>query len=145
MAEVTAVAGSLPPWVLIVIAAVVLAKYLGQALAEASEQWAKFLGPLGRRWRGRAAKRTEEEAADLSALKRQVRNLAGEVKRLTQKDRERGAFEETCREYLVYDAAWHFRAHLAAATSGTALPEHMSFAQWEAMRGNTSERRTADG
>ncbi|WP_406234907.1 hypothetical protein [Nocardia sp. NBC_01009] len=134
MGEVTAVAQALPPWVLVVIAAAVGVKYLGQALAEGSEQWARILGPLGRRWRSRAERRTEKEAADLVALQRQVENLSVEVERLTARDKKRGEFEEKLREYLVYDANWHFRAQLAAAGAGTTLPDHMSFAQWEASR-----------
>ncbi|MGV9742885.1 hypothetical protein [Nocardia farcinica] len=134
MTDLAALADQLPSWVLVVLAAVVAVKYLVQGLAESSEHWARILGPLGRRWRNRAQRRTDQEAADLSALRRQLSNLADEVTRLTNRDRERAQFEETLRAYLVYDAAWHFRAQLAAASSGSTLPEHLSFTQWEAQR-----------
>lgn len=130
--EIAAFADLLPPWLLILVAAAVGLKYLGQALSEGSEQWARFLGPLGRRWRSRAERRAEQEAADLRSLKRQVGNLVKEVERLTRRDQQRGINEARLRDYLVYDADWHWRARMSAVGSGANLPEHLSFTQWEA-------------
>lgn len=132
MGELAAFTNLLPPWVLIVIAVAAAANYLGQALAAGSEQWARVLGPLGKRWRSKAQRRAEQEAADLSSLRRQVTNLAKEVNRLTKRDEQRGAAEARLRDYLVYDADWHWRTRLWAVESGNNLPEHLSFNQWEA-------------
>ncbi|WP_280503921.1 hypothetical protein [Nocardia farcinica] len=132
MGEVAAFADLLPPWLLILIAGLAGLNYLGQALAASSEQWARVLGPLGRRWRSKAQRRAEQEAADLSSLRRQVGNLAKEVNRLTRRDEQRSAAEARLRDYLVYDADWHWRTRLWAVESGNTLPEHLSFGQWEA-------------
>lgn len=133
MGEIAAVADSLPPWVLIVLAGAVTFRYLGQALSEGSESWARAFGPLGRRWRSRAERRVAQEAADLASMKRQISHLVKDVQRLTRLDRERNAREALLQDYLVYDSDWHWRARLAAVESDTHLPEHLSFAQWEAI------------
>ncbi len=131
MTELAPFLDKLPPWVLPVLAAVVFANYIARAAAESSETWARILGPVGRRWRSRAARRAEGEAEDIRVLKRQVSNLAREVNRLTAKDQERREFEDKIRAYLTYDGTWHFRAQIAAASSGATLPDHLSFTEWE--------------
>lgn len=110
------------PWLLLVMLVAIVIRYVGQLLSEASESWAKVLGPLGRRWRSKAERRRVVEAADLADLRRQVDNLAPRVESMTEK-------VAMYDDYLQYDANWHRDIALHGAERGWEFPppEHISF------------------
>ena len=126
----TEITQSAPEWVTLAIVVFVALNYVGRILSEASESWAKVLGPLGRRWRERGLRRQEERAAE-----RTVR-----MADLDDMTRQRDALDSalgTCRssqerqfEYIAYDAEWHRDLRLAAIEAGCQVPEHKSFLQW---------------
>lgn len=109
MGEVTALADRLPAWVLVLVAVAVVARYLGQMVAEASESWSRVLGPLGRRWREQAQRRRGRGDVVLEDLRHHVDYLAGRVDELMadarkrdERDRERDRREHDRDRYLAY-------------------------------------------
>ncbi|WP_411815480.1 hypothetical protein [Gordonia sp. SND2] len=120
-----------PQWLVGLVVIIVILNWLGRAASEASESWAKLLGPLGRRWRNhgiaRQAKRAAEHTArmaDLEDMTRQRDSLASALLTCRQS-------QETAFDYLTYDAAWHREVRLQAAESGCELPSHLSFFRWK--------------
>lgn len=113
------------PWLLLIVVALAFVRYAGQLLAEASESWAKILGPLGRRWRANGQRRRERVAADLLDMQRQVDWLSERLE----------AVEEDAQmriEYIAYDAEWHVRDRLHGIAQGWERmpPPHQSFLQF---------------
>lgn len=136
MGDVERMAGHLPSWALVLIAALITLRYVGQVLAEASEWWARALGPLGRRWRVRSERRSADVvSADLLV---RVEYLAGQVQELRRHDRARSRREDQRDDYLVYDTQWHADLEQWAARNRVTLPPppHMTFREYLADKGS---------
>lgn len=135
----------LPPWVIVLVAAVVVAAFVLPRLAEASDAAAKLLGPLGRYWRKRGKLRerrhreeVQDEAqqlaekivakvapADYQEMGRRVENMDGRVRALERKNEIKEAF-------IVYDAEWHFDDDLAAVGHPECKPAfRLTYARFE--------------
>lgn len=126
--EITALA---PPWAVGILVVALIILHLGRMLAEASETWAKVLGPLGKRWRDRGLHRRQERLDERDARRADLEDA------VRQRDTLAHALD-ACRDnqddlwgYMVYDADYHRRLALSAAATGCTLPTHLSFTQWK--------------
>lgn len=143
MGELGDLANRLPGWVLVVLAASALVARLGQVLASASDSWAKLLGPLGRRWRAQAERRTGRGDAVTADMQREIDRLTGRVDALVKRDQERDA-EDRDRDlrehdrdrYLVYLIRRLKDIEMWAAEHLLDLPPPpvLSFDEWQAGR-----------
>ena len=122
-----ALMSQLPPWILLVVAVVVLLAYTLPRIAEASASLAKLMGPIGRYWRKRGLLRAEERDAELQKeAKELAKQIVAEVtppdyaemgRRLGNMERRVKSLEESDqiqRAFIVYDEEWHFNDALAA-------------------------------
>ncbi|QWS68149.1 membrane protein [Gordonia phage VanLee] len=136
------IAQYLPEWSVVLVVVAVALNYFGRMLSEASESWAKALGPLGKRWRERGIRRAEERRA--------VRQ--GRLDELDDMERDRDYFKAKQRktedrlqlledDYLSYDAAWHRQVRLQAIDAGCELPEHIGYIEWLRKKGKPADRR----
>lgn len=119
-----------PQWLVVAVLVIVVLNYVGRMLSEASESWAKVLGPLGRRWRERGSRRQQERAAeraapaDLKDMRRQRDYLDTELEKCRMANDSRA-------DYIEYDADWHRDLRLRVIESGCGeLPQHKSWTQW---------------
>ena len=124
------------PWLLFLVVLVAALKWIGTALAESSESWARVLGPLGSRWRARGQRairvddlRRAREAADLEDMRRQVDYLSSRVQTLSDGMDLRD-------DYMQYDAEWHATIELRRAELGWVFPPppHQTYAEWRRAR-----------
>ncbi|QNJ58366.1 membrane protein [Gordonia phage YorkOnyx] len=117
-----------PGWIVLAAFVLVGLKYLGQFLAEASETWAKILGPLGRRWRARGARRQVERAETAGG---QLASLESDMKfyraRAHRFERRHGRFLEW---YEQVDQPFHDDLHITAAEARLRLPEWQRLSDW---------------
>ncbi len=119
-----------PEWLVALAVALLVLNWVGRVLAEASESWAKVLGPLGRRWRERGIAR-QEARAEASAVR--MADLADVTRQRDYLDVELGLCRksnELRATYIEYDAGWHRQTRLRAIEAGCDLPEHQSYLQW---------------
>lgn len=119
-----------PEWLVAIAIAILVFNWVGRMLSEASETWAKALGPLGRRWRNRGVARQEARhaerlgrMADLDDMTRQRDALDHALDRCRKS-------QESTHEYLAYDVDWHRNTSLSAIEAGCKLPEHKSYLRW---------------
>lgn len=119
-----------PEWLVIAITVLVALNFAGKTLAEASESWARVLGPLGKRWREIGQRRASERndlrevrAADLADVTRQRDYFEARAQRC---DADLNVRED----YIAYDAKWHRETNLKAIEAGCEMPPHTSFRQW---------------
>lgn len=130
MGDFTQALENAPEWLVLVVVLVVAFNFIGRVLAEASESWARVLGPLGRRWRARGLRRQRERAElaedrsrDLDDLRRQNDYLACQLNSCR-------AEHEPKDHFIEYDARWHREVSLRAIEAGCEVPAHLSFLQW---------------
>lgn len=121
-----------PQWLVLIVVVVVAINFIGRTLSEASESWARVLGPLGRRWRERGLRRqearkelSESRALDLEDMKRQRDYLGEQLESCRSEHEPKDA-------YIQYDAHWHRDISLRAIEAGCEVPEHLSFLRWRA-------------
>lgn len=119
-----------PEWLVLIVVVAFALKYVGQLLSEASESWAKILGPLGRRWRANGLKRQQERveareirAADFADVKGQLEYIADQLEQCRAASEQRDAF-------IAYDARWHRDLNLQAIEAGCEVPTYLTFRQW---------------
>ncbi|QCG77036.1 hypothetical protein SEA_EWALD_27 [Gordonia phage Ewald] len=121
----------LPEWSVVVVVVAIALNYAGRMLAEASEWWAKVLGPLGRRWRERGIRRAEERRTERTVRLDEISDMTRDrdyfkTKAYAHEDRLH-LLEDG---YLPYDAEWHRNARLRAIESGCDLPDHKGYLEW---------------
>ncbi|AII28178.1 hypothetical protein VC74_gp30 [Mycobacterium phage Sparky] len=122
-----ALMSQLPPWILLVVAVLVLIAYTLPRIAEASSTLAKLMGPIGRYWRRRGRVRAQERDAELQAEAKELAKLivqevtppdyAEMGRRLANMERRVLSLEESDqiqRAFIVYDEEWHFNDALSA-------------------------------
>ena len=120
-----------PEWLVGLVVALVLLNWLGRVLSEASETWAKILGPLGRRWRGRAQHRQETRAAERTARMADLEDMTRQRDALDAALSDCRTNQSDAWDYIVHDADWHRRLRLSAAEAGCSIPDHQSFTRWK--------------
>ncbi|AON97391.1 hypothetical protein SEA_NYCEIRAE_28 [Gordonia phage Nyceirae] len=125
------IAQHLPEWSVIIVVIAVALNYFGRMLSEASEWWAKVLGPLGKRWRERGLRRAEERRAARTVRLDEIEDMTRDrdyFKSKAYANEDRLHLLED--GYLPYDAEWHRNARLRAIESGCDLPEHKGYLEW---------------
>lgn len=121
----------LPEWAVIAVVVLVTMNYIGRMAAEASESWAKALGPLGKRWRERGIRRQEERKQDRTVRLDELEDVQRDRDYFKQKSRKQEVRLVVLEDgYLPYDAAWHRDVRLSAMEAGCELPEHKSYLEW---------------
>ena len=120
-----------PEWLVGLVVIVVVLNWAGRVISEASETWAKLLGPLGRRWRARGLQRQEARAAERTARMADLEDVTRQRDTLADSLASCRQSQEITFDYLSYDTEWHRDVRLRAAESGCALPEHRSFLRWK--------------
>lgn len=117
-----------PGWIVLAAFIIVGLKYLAQFLAEASETWAKLLGPLGKRWRRRGERRQAERAETAGG---QITSLESDVKFYRARSRR---FERDHARFLAWyyevDQPFHNDVTIAAAEAGARLPDWQRLSDW---------------
>ncbi|GAB3135739.1 hypothetical protein GCM10027289_29910 [Tsukamurella serpentis] len=124
-----------PGWLVLAVTIGLGLKLLGQFLSEASEPWAKVLGPLGRRWRARGEQRRRERAdadthqvsaltADRDAFEAMA---ARHQRRAEAAESEMGRFMDW---YTQVDQPHHREVAVRAAEKGCEMPPWKPLSEW---------------
>lgn len=109
------------PWLLLIFGAAIAFRFIGGVLAEASESWAKVLGPVGgHRWRDRAERK---KAARRSSQAQDYEDMHDEIRRLTRRVNTLAPAMEILEDYLIYDASYHMTLELQMIQNGYTMPE----------------------
>ncbi len=121
----------LPEWAVIAVVVLIALNYMGRMAAEASESWAKALGPLGKRWRERGIRRQEERRAARTVRLDELEDLERDRDYFKSKSRKQEVRLMVLEDgYLPYDAAWHRDLRLTAVEGGCELPTHKGYIEW---------------
>lgn len=124
------------PTLLTILGILLIAGYVLKIVSQASETVAKYLGPVGRRWReqgNRVARRAEarrvEDNEVIRDLKARLEYFVEQVQDLKTHGKEKEASYEVKDDYLTYDAEWHALNEIHAAEHGYEFlpPKHMTF------------------
>ena len=119
-----------PEWLVVLVVVLVGVNYAGRMLAEASETWAKLLGPLGKRWRDRGLKRQQERINERDARQADLEDMTVQRDNLSKALSGCRRQEHLMSGYIEYDATWHRDTRLRAIEAGCEMPAHKSFLQW---------------
>jgi hypothetical protein len=141
----------LPRSVVYAVLALVAIGFVLSRLAEAREDIANMLGPVGRWLRDRAKRQARERqrdldrsiraalkgAADYRAMQRRIESLEklvhkleAEIKKLRLVEETNAAHQDMTAEYLREDAQWHIDAGMLAVEDGFDLPPHRSYSKF---------------
>jgi len=141
----------LPRSAVYVVLALVTIGFVLSRLAEAREDIANMLGPVGRWLRGRAKQRVRErqeeldrtiraalrDAADYRVIERRltstekvVQALESEIAKLRLVEESNAAHQDMIAEYLREDAQWHIDAAMLAIEKRFKLPPHRSYTKF---------------
>lgn len=136
-----------PQWLVYLVLLAFALAFVGKQLSEASESFAKVLGPLGKRWRKRL---DDERATRLAAFKEEAKlavnselgvarkaeyaslkeQLINVLDRVAEMERNESIYEA----YLIMDGEWHREVNIKLAEVGVLeppLPGRNPFSQFE--------------
>ena len=117
-----------PGWIVLAAFVIVGLKYLGKFLAEASETWAKILGPLGKRWHERGARRQAERQAENSQRFESIESDLEFYRARARRAERRN--EQFLRWYNECDQPFHHDLRIAAAENACGLPDWSPLSEW---------------
>lgn len=116
-----------PGWIVLGAFVIVGLNFLFRFLSQMSESAAKFLGPLGRRWRKAGLRRQEMRAAENTYRLESIENERDYFRTLAYHNAsEKGNVEKHLEEFLAWyqrcDQPFHRDLRIRAAESGCELP-----------------------
>ena len=111
------------PWLLVIIVVISVVGWGLRILNDISPTIRKILGPLGRHWAERSARRFIRTGADYENMSKQILYLFARVHYLEYNS-------QLDHQYLVADAEWHKEADFALAGNPVILPSRVSYLEF---------------
>lgn len=126
----TELAAVAPQWFVYIVVIIAAFSFIGRALSEASETYAKLFGPLGKRWRERGLKRQVERTAQRETRQYEVEDRDQRIEYLNEQLLQCRDESEYQSEYILEDTKYHRMINIAAAEAHCELPPWKTYPRW---------------